>query len=132
MNYRNNVRCDRFSINYVLLDSEPELEGSSLLVAHKIETVEKKDDIELRNTCLFPKKIGLISLCLLLFAPTVELRINEHTKKDYSGALCGLGYDKTIKRALFVEHDIENVFDAKFDHEDIDDVKKYLIFFYFI
>ena len=41
MNYGtigNSVRCDPYSINFVLLDSEPEIKGSSLLVAHKIET----------------------------------------------------------------------------------------------
>ena len=58
------------------------------------------------------------------FATTVELL---RRKKNYSGALCGLGYDRALKRGLFVEDDIELAFDVKFDSTEIDDVT----FFFF-
>lgn len=124
-----NVRISHNSINFVLLDDSPEIPGSSLIIAHKIDTDEKKSDLVLYNTSLFPKKAGLVSLCTMLFAPTVELRADKKNK-NYSGALCGLGYDRQLKRALFVENDIELVFDVKFDSIDIDDVNFYLFFFF--
>lgn len=118
-----NVRIDHSSINFVLLDDEPEIVCSSLIVAHKIENSDgSKQDLKLRNTSLFPKKLGLTSLCLLLFSPVIELRVDGKNKNTYSGALCGLGFDSKLKKALFVENDIEEVFDCKFDHHDLDDV----------
>lgn len=116
------VRIDYKSINYVLLDDEPEVKGSSLLIAHKIENCNNNSMLKLVNTCLFPKRNGIVSLCLLLFSPAVELRVNHLNKKSYSGALCGLGYDKKRTRALYVENDIEDVFDVEFDSNDIDQV----------
>jgi len=71
---RSEIRIDRDSVNYVLLDEDPEIKCSSLLVAHKNENLSRSDGIILRNTCLFPKLRGIVSLCLLVFAPTAELR----------------------------------------------------------
>ena len=74
-NYLKKVRIGRSSVNYVLLDEEPEVRCSSLLVASRIEINDIKDNsLVIRNTCLFPKIKGLVSLCLLMFAPAVELR----------------------------------------------------------
>jgi hypothetical protein len=67
------VRISRESVNFVLLDDEPEMKCSNLIVANKVETTDD-GKIKLRNTCLFPKIKGLVSLCLLIFAPTAELR----------------------------------------------------------
>lgn len=68
------VKIGPDSVNYILLDDEPDINCSSLLVSHKIESTEKSSQLILRNTCLLPKVRGLISLCLLAFSPMVELR----------------------------------------------------------
>ena len=74
-NYLKKVRIARDSINFVLLDEEPEVRCSSLLVTSRIEINNMKDNgLVIRNTCLFPKIKGLVSLCLLAFSPAVELR----------------------------------------------------------
>ncbi len=119
-----NVRISQRSINYVLLDQQPEIDSCSLVVGHKIEMTNNQGsekNLILNNTCLLPKIKGLISRCLLMFSPTVELRIDEKNKK-YCGALCGLGYDRVIKRALYAEDDIEDVFEIKIDHQDLREV----------
>ena len=41
------------------------------------------------------------------------------TRTKLTGALCGLGYDKTLKMNLCAEYDIENIFDVYFSREDI-------------
>ena len=72
---RGSINIDRDSVNYVLLDEEPETQCSSLVVAHKFEEEpEGRTGLKVRNTCLFPKIKGIVSLCLLLFSPKVELR----------------------------------------------------------
>ena len=119
-NRYNEVRISSSSINYVLLDEEPEIECPSLIIADKIEINIK---IILRNTSKFPKRDGIATLCLLLFSPVVVLRVDERTNNSYSGALCGLCYDHKLQKPLSAENDIEEVFHCKFGQHDIDAVK---------
>ena len=56
-----------------------------------------------------------------MFSPMIEMRV-DFNKKRYSGALCGLGYDRKIRKALFAENDIEDVFEVVLDHLDIREV----------
>lgn len=62
-----------------------------------------------------------MSLCCLLFAPTVEIRVNEDASR-YIGALCGLGYDMETKRPIYIDNDIECAFDVNIDIADITSV----------
>jgi hypothetical protein len=66
------VRVERESINYVLLDDNSDIEADRLLVAADIS--KNNDYLKLRNTTLFPKIKGLFSLCCMLFCPTLEFR----------------------------------------------------------
>lgn len=68
------VRIPSDSVNFVLLDEEPNINCSSLIVAHTMGARSDQNEIVLRNTCVFPKIKGLVSLCLLAFAPEVEFR----------------------------------------------------------
>lgn len=108
------VRPDRLSINRILLDQDHTLNCSNLLVAHKIS--ENGKDLILRETCLFPKIKGLVSLVLLAFSPEVEFR---YDKNSYTGALCGLGFDTVTRRPIYTESDIEDVFEVNFYERDI-------------
>ena len=125
-----NVHISRSSINYILLDQQPEVESGSMVVSHKIESTDNtgsRKQLILSHTCLLPKIKGLISRCLLMFSPMVELRVDEENKR-YCGALCGLGYDRKIKKALYAEDDIEDVFDVKLDHQDLREVVALFLF----
>lgn len=62
------------SINYVLLDDEPEVESDRLLVTNGVNCNDKTSSCSLRRTCLMPKKRGFLSLCCLLFTPFAEFR----------------------------------------------------------
>ncbi len=66
-------RVDSDSINSIILDEEHQIRCSSLLVS--ASRVTRNDDkIALRQTTLFPKIKGLVSLCLLTFSPQIEFR----------------------------------------------------------
>jgi hypothetical protein len=67
------IKIDKDSVNYVILDDEYEVKCSNLLVAYDVN-INTTNTIRLRNTTLFPKIKGLVSLCLLTFSPFVELR----------------------------------------------------------
>ena len=115
------VRIERTSINYVLLEDEPQVKCSNLLVAFKKSLNEseytKSRRVYLSQTCLFPKIRGLVSLCLLIFSPVVELRACKKNR-CYTGALCGLGIDDSGK-PLYMENDVEDVFEVDIDETDI-------------
>ncbi|CAF1104540.1 unnamed protein product, partial [Brachionus calyciflorus] len=111
------LKTDRQSINRIMLDQEPNLKCSSLVVAHRTADLDQKE-IVLRNTCLFPKIKGLVSLVLLAFSPEVEFRYDRKSLK-YTGALCGLGFDPIKRRPLYTENDVEEVFEVDFVDNDI-------------
>jgi hypothetical protein len=71
------ARVESDSINYILLDDDPQIETDRLLVAAEISldpTKEKNRKGSLKNTCLLPKIKGLLPLTCMLFAPFMELR----------------------------------------------------------
>jgi hypothetical protein len=55
-------------------------------------------------------------------------RLYRVSKKDkcYTGALCGLGYDQQLRRPMYLEDDIEDLFEAEFQDEDIRHVSYYV------
>jgi hypothetical protein len=64
------------SVNYVLLDDDPQLQTDRLLIAGDINFNPTRETkvYQLRKTCLMPKIKGLLSLTCILFAPFMELR----------------------------------------------------------
>ena len=113
------VKIERSSINYVLLEDEPHIRCSNLVVAYKNSIKDESNNrrVYLGQTCLFPKIRGVVSLCLLIFAPIVELRVNKF-RQCYTGALCGLGVDK-LGKPLWMENDSEDVFEVNINDSDI-------------
>jgi ATP-dependent RNA helicase TDRD9 len=118
-----NISIGIESCNRILLDDEPETKCSSLIVTSGFtkRTRSETDSIFMRETCLFSKLKGIVSLCLMVFTPYAELRIDKIAKK-YTGVLCGLGFDKKTKRPLHTDNDIENEFECEFDDLDFKDV----------
>jgi hypothetical protein len=113
------VKIGYGSINYVLLEDEPHVKCPHLIVAYQntIKEIGNTSKIYLNQTCMFPKIRGLSSLCLLIFSPIVELRVDKRSK-CYTGALCGLGVNK-FGKPLYTENDVEEPFDVKITDEDI-------------
>ena len=46
---------------------------------------------------------------------------------QYTGVLCGLGWDPSTGKGLYEDHDIECTFDTVFTQEDFDQVSGYHI-----
>lgn len=64
-----------------------------------------------------PKIRGLTNIICLLFSPTCEVRLSSD-RKSFTGALCGLGFDKNTKQPYYIDNDIECTFDTKFGFEE--------------
>lgn len=112
------VRVDRNSVNSVLLNGEPQNKDPRLLVAATVSQSSTSDHVTLRNTTLMPSVPGLHCLMPLLFAPYCELRVNAE-RSEYTGALCGLGYEQSTNLPLYPEHDLEVPFTISFTAEDL-------------
>lgn len=89
-----------------------------MLVAAFVGMNHTKDHIVLRHTTMMPNVRALPMLCSLLFAPMVELRVNPSCTR-YTGALCGLGYDKRTKESLFPATDLSVLFDCEVTEKEL-------------
>lgn len=112
------IRIDRDSVNSVILDTEPQDKHTRMLVSSYIGLNSDGSTINAKNTTLMPNIHGLPALLTLIFAPCAEFRTDAQ-RKQYTGALCGLGYDDRTGESLHPDHDIELVFETSFDEEDI-------------
>ncbi|XP_034432345.1 ATP-dependent RNA helicase TDRD9 isoform X2 [Hippoglossus hippoglossus] len=115
------VCIERSSINLLALNENPHDKHQRMLVAGIVSVNSTGTRILLRDTTLMPDIPGLPSLVTLLFTPIMELRTNEEGT-CYTGALCGLGCNSQAQEGILPEHDIELVFDVKFDVEDITEI----------
>jgi HrpA-like RNA helicase len=116
------ARVERESINHASIDDDPLNTNTRLLISAELSLNATGDTIIMRKTTLLPKISGLSNLCCLLFAPTIEIRVNEKQNR-YIGAVCGLGYDNLTKAPLYTDNDIECTFDVQIDMKDIAMVK---------
>ena len=53
---------------------------------------------------------------------SISLFRTDELKRQYTGALCGLGFNPNTGMSLFPDHDIELVFDTLITQEDLDHV----------
>lgn len=127
-NISRNVKVARDSINSVLLHENPQDQFERLVVASHVSIRPDGDSLSLRNTTQMMPLRGFSALVYLLFAPTVELRMNKERTR-YIGALCGLGYDPNTGESLFPEHDVEVIFDANFVLDDIECINRLRAYF---
>lgn len=112
------VNVERTSVNSVVLNPEPQNRHPRMIVASHVSQSAVTDNVTLRNTTLMPSIPGLHCLMALLFSPYVELRTN-HERTEYTGALCGLGFERRTGASLYPEHDIELGFDVVLDQDDM-------------
>ena len=110
-----NVSISKNSINVVVLLPEISEDYSKLFVASEIFFDEKlQNKICLYGTTLMPNIIDFPAFMSLLFAPTIEFRVNKLVS-DYSfslteeicGAICGVGFDQITKKSYDPDNDID-------------------------
>lgn len=113
------VTIEATSVNSVLLDICPDNPKGLFLVAQNITRDSKNmSHLILRHTTLLPNTPGLASLTTLIFTPYMELR-RSPLGTYYTGALCGLGCDRTTEKSLFPDHDLEIIFDVEITINDL-------------
>ncbi|XP_030890101.1 ATP-dependent RNA helicase TDRD9, partial [Leptonychotes weddellii] len=112
------VWIEKESINSVIISDAPEDLHQRMLVAASLSVNATGSTMLLRETSLMPHVPGLPALLSALFAPVMELRVDQDGK-CYTGVLCGLGWNPTTGAPILPEHDIELAFDVQFNVEDI-------------
>ncbi|XFG12231.1 hypothetical protein AB1E19_015855 [Capra hircus] len=112
------VWIEKESINSVIISDSPEDAHQRLLVAASLSVNTTGSTMLLRETSLMPHIPGLPALLSMLFAPVMELRVDQDGK-CYTGVLCGLGCNPTTGAPVLPEHDMELAFDVQFSVEDI-------------
>jgi ATP-dependent RNA helicase TDRD9 len=112
------TRIDGSSVNSMVLNDEPQDKHHRLMVAATVALNATGNTVLARNTTLLPNIHGLGHLLCLLFAPTVELRVDP-LKRQYTGAICGLGCDFSTGVSLYPDHDMEIIFDAIISQDDM-------------
>ncbi|XP_071415481.1 ATP-dependent RNA helicase TDRD9 [Pithys albifrons albifrons] len=117
---RNTFIC-KDSINSVIVHDPAEDPFEQLLVAADVLLSANGSTVCLRETSLMPPIPGLLALLSMLFAPTIELRVDK-TEKYFTGVLCGLGSSQTSGAPLLPENDIDLEFDVHFGVEDITEI----------
>ncbi|KAJ6661880.1 hypothetical protein lerEdw1_013051, partial [Lerista edwardsae] len=112
------VSVQKDSVNSVIVVDAPEDSFEQMLVAASVSINTTGSTMLLKETSLMPHIPGIPALLSMLFAPVIDLRIDENRKR-YIGALCGLGWHRTLGNAVFPDHDMELAFDVHIDVEDI-------------
>ncbi|OCT68434.1 hypothetical protein XELAEV_18039735mg [Xenopus laevis] len=112
------VWIEKESINSVVLNEAPEAPQQRMFVAATISVNASGSVIMLRETSLLPPIPGLPALISMLFAPVIELRVDD-ARKHYTGVLCGLGWHHESGTPIWPEHDIELAFDVHFSVDDL-------------
>lgn len=83
-----------------------------MVVSSFVGISPSRDKLFLRDTTIMPSLPGLPALICLFFSPMVEMRCDPDFTR-FTGALCGLGYEKDSKRALNGDKDMEITFDVE-------------------
>lgn len=112
------VQIDGESVNSVGLEEEQHCNYRRLLVAFGVHLSQTRQIVSLRHTTLMPPIRGLPALISMIFAPTIELRLDEEGKTK-TGVLCGLGFNPFTNTSLYPDHDMDIGFDVQMSTEDL-------------
>ncbi|XP_071972015.1 ATP-dependent RNA helicase TDRD9 [Engystomops pustulosus] len=111
------VWIEKESINSVVVNDTPEATHQRMFVAASLSVNASGSMLMLRETSLLPSIPGLPALISMLFAPMIELRVDDQ-RREYTGVLCGLGWQYR-DLAVWPEHDIELAFDVRLKVDDL-------------
>lgn len=120
----NKTDVERFSVNSVLLDTDPQEPNERMIVACAISTSQK--GLTLRSTTVMPHIHGFSVIMAALFAPVVEVH-RDKTKTRYTSILCGLGAKRKKNnkyQSRFEEHDLSIPFDVYMQEDDMKSINK--------
>ncbi|KAM4690496.1 ATP-dependent RNA helicase TDRD9 [Rhinophrynus dorsalis] len=112
------VWIEKESINSVVINDTPEATHQRMLIAASLSVNSSGSVLMLRETSLLPSIPGLPALITMLFSPVLELRV-DGTGRNYTGAICGLGWHHESGTPICPEHDIELAFDVHFSVDDL-------------
>ncbi|XP_053218290.1 ATP-dependent RNA helicase TDRD9 isoform X1 [Podarcis raffonei] len=112
------VLVEKESVNSVVVVDAPEDSFQQMLVAASVTVNATGSTMLLRETSLMPHIPGLPALLAMLFAPVIDLRVDE-SRNRYIGVLCGLGWNYSQGVPILSDHDMEFMFDVKIDADDI-------------
>ncbi|XP_045135762.1 ATP-dependent RNA helicase TDRD9-like isoform X2 [Portunus trituberculatus] len=112
------VRVETSSVNSTALDLEPQNPHERLLIAGNVTLNQSASTATLHNTTLMPSIPGMLPICILLFCPVAEMRVNR-TGSHYTGVLVGLGCDERTGQVIYPADDIEVAFDIDITQEDL-------------
>ncbi|XP_053138500.1 ATP-dependent RNA helicase TDRD9 isoform X1 [Hemicordylus capensis] len=112
------VSVEKESVNSVVVIDAPEDLFQQMLIAASVSINTTGSTMLLRETSLMPHIPGLPALLSMLFAPVIDLRVDE-SRRRYIGVLCGLGCNRTLRTPIFPDHDMELAFDVQIDVDDL-------------
>uniref|UniRef100_A0A8C6VEM3 RNA helicase n=1 Tax=Naja naja TaxID=35670 RepID=A0A8C6VEM3_NAJNA len=112
------ILVEKESVNSVVLADAPENAFQQILVSASISVNATGSTMMLKETSLMPAIPGLPALLSMLFAPVIDLRVDE-SRKRYTGVLCGLGWNQSLGSPVLQDHDMELAFDVMIDADDI-------------
>ncbi|XP_034274448.1 ATP-dependent RNA helicase TDRD9 isoform X2 [Pantherophis guttatus] len=112
------ILVEKESVNSVVVVDAPENAFQQILVAASISVNATGSTMLLKETSLMPHIPGLPALLSMLFAPVIDLRVDE-SRRRYIGVLCGLGWNQTLRSPVLQDHDMELAFDVQIDADDI-------------
>lgn len=120
-NQAKNVTISKNSVNIIALDTDPSEKYSKLLISGELFFNEAAaNSISLTNTTMMPSLMDLPAFMALLFAPSVEFRVNKIVSdncfslgEEVCGAICGIGFDLKTSQSYDKDNDIDvrNYFD---------------------
>ncbi|CAF4547681.1 unnamed protein product [Rotaria socialis] len=109
------VQIDGESINSVGLEEEQHCNYRRLLVAFGVHLSQTRQIVSLRHTTLMPSIRGLPALIAMIFAPTIELRLDEEGKMKtalYSAESAGnKDLMRSVRRTITTE--LQKLLEAK-------------------
>ncbi|XP_053562180.1 ATP-dependent RNA helicase TDRD9 [Bombina bombina] len=112
------VLIEKESINSIVINDTPEASHQRMFIAASLSVNASGSALMLRETSLLPSIPGLPAIISMLFAPVIELRVDQNIQ-NYTGVLCGLGWHKESGTAIWPERDMELAFDVQFNVDDI-------------
>ncbi|XP_034664605.1 probable ATP-dependent RNA helicase spindle-E [Drosophila subobscura] len=113
------IKVDPGSVNFVLLDSEPQDQHDKMIVAATMNEAGPNGRIlNLRGTSLMPNIPGFAAIMTMIFCPCAQLKANK-THSRYVAILAGLGHHSETMQPFYEDHDMVINLDVKIDEDDV-------------
>ncbi|XP_022219578.1 probable ATP-dependent RNA helicase spindle-E [Drosophila obscura] len=113
------VKVDPTSVNFVLLDAEPQDQHDKMIVAASMnETGPNGRILNLRGTSLMPNIPGFAAIMTMIFCPCAQIKANKANSR-YVSILAGLGRHSQTMQSFYEDHDMVINLDVNIDDDDV-------------